>query len=87
MSVRLEAVNPAPVVVDLTQEEDEGELGGPIFLVAKNPVVLVDTAAGRERAQEELIAELDHLLVHVAQSETTNGEYTPTGPSPWGLEF
>ena len=32
---QLDAMNVAPVVVDLTQEEDEGGLGGPIFLALK----------------------------------------------------
>ena len=32
---QLDAMNVAPVVVDLTQEEDEGGLGGPIFLAPK----------------------------------------------------
>ena len=32
MMERLDAMNVAPVVVDLTNEEDEGGLGGPIFL-------------------------------------------------------
>ena len=31
MMERLDAMNVVPVVVDLTKEEDEGGLGGPIF--------------------------------------------------------
>ena len=44
-----------------------------------------DTEGERQKAQEELIAELDHLLVHLSKDRDieTSGEYTPTGPSPW----
>ena len=89
MRARLEVVNPAPVIVDLTQEEDEGGLSGPIFLAAETPAVSVDTAGERERAQVELVEELDCLLAHMSRADevTTNREYTPTGPLPWGPEF
>ena len=45
----------------------------------------------RTRAQRELLEELDTILssfVNVEEDEkTTEGEYTPTGPSAWGPEF
>ena len=49
----------------------------------------MDTEAERQRVQEELIAELDHLLVHLSRDGdvTTSGEYILTGPSAWGPEF
>ena len=75
--------------MDLTQEEVKGGLGGPIFLAAETLAASVDTEGERQKAQEELIAELDHLLVHLSGDGDveTSGEYTPTGPSPWGPEF
>ena len=91
MVERLDAMNIAPVVVDLTKEEDEGGLGGPIFLALETPAASVDTEEERVRAQQELLTELDTILssfVNVEEDEkTTEGEYTPTGPSPWGPEF
>ena len=91
MVERLDAMNVAPVVVDLTKEEDEGGLGGPIFLAPETPAASVDTEEERVRAQQELLMELDTILssfVNVEEDEkTTEGEYTPTGPSPWGPEF
>ena len=89
MRSRLEVVNPAPVFMNLTQEEDKGGLGGPIFLAAEPPVASVDTEAERQRAQEELITELDHLLVNLSRNGDVemSGEYTSAGPSPWGPEF
>ena len=47
MMERLDAMNVAPVVVDLTQEEDEGGLGGPIFLSPETPVVSMDSEEER----------------------------------------
>ena len=38
----LEVVNPAPIVVDLTQEEDEGGVSGLIISAPKTPVALFD---------------------------------------------
>ena len=91
MMERLDAMNVAPVVVDLTQEEDEGRLGGPIFLAPETPAASVDTEEVGTRAQRELLEELDNILssfVNVEEvEETTEGEYTPTGPSAWGPEF
>ena len=89
MRARLEVVNPALIFMDLTWEEDKGGLSSPIFLAMETPVVSVDTEVKRQRAQEELITELDHLLVHLSRDGDieTSGEYTLTGPSPWGLEF
>ena len=91
MMERLDAMNVAPVVVDLTQEEDKGGLGGPIFLAPETPAVSVDAEEERTRAQQELLEELDTILssfVSVEEDEkTTEGEYTPTGPSAWGPEF
>ena len=88
MRARLEVVNPALVFVDLTQEEDEGGLGGPI-LVAETLTASIDTAGEQERVQVELVEELNHLLAHMSRADKVmvNGEYTPTGPSTWGLEF
>ena len=77
--------------MDLTKEEDEGGLGGPIFLAPETPAASVDTEEERTRAQRELLEELDTILssfVNVDKDEkTTKGEYTPTGPSAWGPEF
>ena len=91
MMERLDAMNVAPVIVDLTQEEDEGGLGGPIFLAPETPAVLVDLEEGRTQARQELLVELESILalfVHVEEDKkTTEGEYTPTGPSAWGPEF
>ena len=50
MLERLDAMNVAPVVMDLTSEEDEGGLGGPIFLAPETPVALVDTEEERTQA-------------------------------------
>ena len=47
MMERLNAMNVAPIVVDLTQEEDEGGLGGPIFLAPETPTVSVDSEEER----------------------------------------
>ena len=84
-------MNIAPVVVDLTKEEDEGGLGGPIFLAPETPAASVDTEEERAWVQQELLVELDDILssfVNVEEDEkTTEGEYTPTGPSAWGPEF
>ena len=83
----LEVVNPAPIVVDLTQE-DEGGVGGLIILAPKTPVALFDLDVRRLETQQELITKLDHLLANLSQSEeTTSGEYTLTRLSAWGLEF
>ena len=91
MMERLDAMNVAPVVVDLTQEEDEGGLGGPIFLALETPAVSMDSEEERARGCQELLVELDSILasfVHVEEDKkTTEGEYTPTGPSAWGPEF
>ena len=88
MMERLDVMNVAPVVVDLTREEDEGGLGGPIFLAPETPAASVDVEEERTRAQRELLEELDTILssfVNVEEDEkTTEGEYTPTGPSAWG---
>ena len=43
MMERLDAMNVPPVVVDLTKEEDEGGLRGPIFLAPETPAASVDT--------------------------------------------
>ena len=90
MMERLDAMKVAPVVVDLT-EEDEGGLGGPIFLAPETPVASVDEVEVGTQAQRELLEELDTILssfVNVEGDEkTTEGEYTPTGPSAWGPEF
>ena len=40
-------MNVAPVVVNLTQEEDKGGLGGPIFLALETPVASVDSEEER----------------------------------------
>ena len=85
---RLDAMKVTPVVVDLTKEEDEGGLGGPVFLAPETPAASVDMEEERTRAQWELLVELDSILssfVNVEEDKkTTEGEYTPTGPSAWG---
>ena len=90
MMERLDVMKVAPVIVDLTKEEDEGGLGGPIFLAPETPAASVD----REEvgAQKELLEELDNILSSFVDVEEdgekmTEGEYTPTGPSAWGPEF
>ena len=91
MMERLDAMGVAPVVVDLTEEEDKGGLGGPIFLAPETPAALVDMEEERTWGQRELLEELETILssfVNVEEDEkTTEGEYTPTGPSAWGPEF
>ena len=90
MMERLDAMNIAPVVVDLTQEEDEGGLSGPIFLALETPMASVDSEEERAQGCQELLVELDNILssfVYVEEEKTTEGEYTLTGPSPWGPEF
>ena len=91
MMERLDAMNVTPVVVDLTKEEDEGGLGGPIFLAPETPVVSVEEEEERTQAQRELLMELDNILssfVNVEEDErTTEGDHIPTGPSAWGPEF
>ena len=91
MMERLDVMNVAPVIVDLTQEEDEGGLGGPIFLAPETPAASVDSEEERARGCQELLVELDSILasfVHVEEDKKmTEGEYTPTGPSAWGPEF
>ena len=81
----LDAMNIAPVVVDLTQEEGKGGLGGPIFLAPETPMASVDSEEERAQGRQELLVELDSILslfVHVEEEEKmTEGEYTPTGPS------
>ena len=88
---RLDAMNTTPVMVDLTQEEDEGGLGGPIFLALETPAASMDSEEERARGQQEFLMELDSILasfVHIEEDEEmTEGEYTLTGPSAWGPEF
>ena len=57
--------------------------------MAETLAASMDTEGERQRAQEELIMELDHPPVHPPRDGDveTSGEYTPTGPSPWGPEF
>ena len=84
---RLNAMIITPVMVDLTQEEDEGGLGGPIFLAPETPTASVDSEEERAQGCQELLVELDSILasfVHVEEEKTTEGEYTPTRPSAWG---
>ena len=88
MASQLEGMKPAPVVVNLTWEEDKGGVGGPIFLAPETLAALVDVDMEREEAQQGLIAELDHLLANFTwYEELKSGEYTPTRPSAWGPEF
>ena len=90
MMGRLDAMNVALVVIDLTQEENEGGLGGPIFLAPETPTVSLDSEEERARGRQELLIELDGILasfVHVEEEKMTEGEYTPTRPSAWGPEF
>ena len=78
MMERLDVMNVAPVVVDLTKEEDEGGLGGPIFLAPETPAALVDMEEERTQGQQELLRELDNILssfVNVEGDEkTTEGD-------------
>ena len=73
---RLAVMNLTPVVVNLTQEEDEGGLGSPIFLAPEILVASVDVDEERERAQQELIDKLDHLLASFVNVEETTSRST-----------
>ena len=78
----------APEVFDLTREEDEGGVGGPIILAEESPapesvIPLLEEwvlDSNDERA-------LAGLLVGITSEREwrTDGEYTPTGP--YGLDF
>ena len=72
MMERLNAMNVAPVMVDLTQEEDKGGLGGPIFLALETPAASMDSEEERAQGHQELLVELDSILasfVHVEEEE------------------
>ena len=49
-------------------------------MAAETPAVSVDTVVERERVQEELIAKLDHLLVHLSR----DGDVTTSSSLPGG---
>ena len=85
---QLGRLNPAPIMVDLTWEEDQGGIRGPISLAPPTPLVS-ESQEEREEAQRELIYELDTLLANFTwyEEETVGGEYTPMRPSAWGPEF
>ena len=86
MMERLNAMGVTPVMVDLTQEEDEDLLGGPIFLAPETPAASVDLEEERAWGHQELLVELDSLLtsfVHVEEE----GEYTLLVPLPGGRSF
>jgi len=77
-----------PEVLDLTREEDEGGLGGPIILAEETPapesVVPPSEEWALDSNDERALA---GLLVGITSEREwkTDGEYTPTGP--YGLDF
>ena len=75
---QLEKLNPALVIFNLTQEEDEGGVSGLIFLALVTPLVSEPQEIGGEtHAWIELIEELDNLLVNFTHyEESTNGEHS-----------
>jgi len=75
-------------VVDLTCEEDEGGVGGPIVLVDETPApesVVPPLECWTLDSDDERV--LVGLLVGITSEKEwrTEGEYTPTGP--YGLDF
>ena len=77
-----------PQILDLTREEDEGGVGGPIILAEETPapesVVLPSEEWALDSNDERALA---GLLVGITLEREwrTDGEYTPTGP--YGLDF
>jgi len=77
-----------PQVFDLTREEDEGGVGGPIILAEETPA-----PKSVVPPSEEWVLDSDDeralagLLVGITLEREwrTDGEYTPTGP--YGLDF
>lgn len=87
---QLAQLNPDPITVDLTQEEGEGGVKGPIFLAPAAPSA--SKPAKSVRIPDEALAGIECLMVNLMWfeelgEEMINGEYTPTGPSPWGVKF
>jgi len=77
-----------PQVFDLTREEDEGGVGGPIILAEETPAPESVVPSEEEWALDsEDERNLAGLLVGIASEGEwrTDGEYTPTGP--YGLDF
>jgi len=77
-----------PEVFDLTREEDEGGVGGPIILAEETPapesVILPSEEWVLDSDDKRALA---GLLVGITSEREwrTDGEYTPTGP--YGLDF
>ena len=74
-------------VIDLTvdeKEEDQGGLGGPIFLAPETPAPSLDLAP-LDAETVEGIERMFHEWTSVAGDAETEGSYDPTGP--WGPEF
>ena len=77
-----------PEVVDLTWEEDEGRVRGPIILVEETPAPKLVVPPSEEWAlnsdDERALVEL--LVGIMSEWEwVTENSYTPTGP--YGLDF
>ena len=78
----------APEVFDLTHEEDEGGVGGPVILAEETPapesVILPSEEWALDSDDERALA---GLLVGITSKREwrTDGEYTPTGP--YSLDF
>jgi len=78
----------APEVFDLTCEEDEGGVGGPIILADETPAPELVVPPSEEWALDsDDERALAGLLVGITSEREwrTDGEYTPTGP--YGLDF
>ena len=78
----------APEVFDLTREEDEGGISGPIILAEETPApesVIPPSEEWALDSNDE--SALAGLLVGITSEREwrTDGEYTPTGP--YGLDF
>ena len=82
---RLEALEaPARETIDLTKEEDEGGLGGPIFLAPETP----DVSLVAEALNDETVEGIEKMIrewTSVDGDVDTERSYEPTGP--WGPEF
>jgi len=78
----------APQVFDLTHEEDEGGVGGPILLAKETPapesvVPPLEEWALDSDDERALVGLLVGIMTE--REWRTDGEYTPTGP--YGLDF
>ena len=81
LSGQVSAMAP-PISVDLTREEDEGGVGGPLLgsLVRLRSLSLLRLEEAVNAETLEAIEALGRSWDFVGRDATTSGEYTPTGP-------